>query len=317
MKRSTKYILGAACAAAGTVWGAVGWHTSRRYLDPRRVRARQTGDRMAAYAQRKGPLFVTDQEWYSALPAREEVCITSRDRLTLRGSILPPAQPTHRWAVIVHGHEGVRSDMASYAHHYAGQGWNVLMPDLRCHGESEGKAITMGAKEKLDLLDWLELILQRDPQAQIVLHGLSMGAATCLMASGEVTPVGLKAIISDCAYSSFPRQSYDMFRKGRLPAAPLLLTSCLATRLWAGFCPFQANAVAQVRRSVTPTLFIHGTEDHFVSPDMLATLCDACAAPKEWLLIPGAGHADALYRDPELYWSRVDDFLARHMTEEE
>jgi len=316
MKRSTKYLIGAGCAAAGAALGVAGWQVSHDYLDPRRVRARQTGERRAAYAQRKGPLFAEGQDWYHALPVREEVCIASCDGLTLRASVLPAEKPAHRWAVTVHGHEGSRSDMAAYARHYAQQGWNVLMPDLRGHGQSDGRAITMGAREKLDLLGWMEFILRRDPAARIILHGVSMGASACLMASGEVTPVNLKAIVSDCAFSSFFRQSYDIFRHRRMPAVPMLLSSTLAARVWAGVSPCQTDAVRQVRRSVTPTLFIHGTEDHYVSPDMLAKLCDACTAPKEWLLIPGAPHADAMYHDPERYWSRVDDFLSRHMEEE-
>lgn len=309
MKRSTKYLIGAGCAAAGAALGAAGWKTSHDYLDPRRVRARQT-------EERRGPLYAAGLDWFQALPVREEVCIASCDGLTLRASALPAAKATHRWVITVHGHEGSRADMAAYARHYAEAGWNVLMPDLRGHGQSDGKAITMGAMEKLDLLGWMEFLLRRDPLAEIVLHGVSMGASSCLMASGEATPVNLKAIISDCAFSSFLRQSRDIFHRSRWPAIPLLLTSGLATRLWAGFSPLQADAVRQVRHSVTPTLFIHGTEDKFVSPNMLATLCDACAAPKEWLLVPGAGHADAMYHDPEHYWSRVDDFLSRHMEEE-
>ena len=38
--------------------------------------------------------------------------------------------------------------------------------------------------------------------AEIVLHGLSMGAATVLMVSGERLPEQVKAIIEDCGYTS-------------------------------------------------------------------------------------------------------------------
>ena len=316
MKRSTQTLIAAGCAAAGAALGAAGWKISHDHLDPVRLRASRAAEGPGAYAQRRGPLCVTDQEWLRAQSAREEVCIASRDGLTLRAWVLPAEKPSHRWAVTVHGHRGDRMDMASYAHHYFQRGWNVLMPDLRGHGRSDGRAVTMGVREGDDLLGWMEFILRRDPRAEIVLHGVSMGASSCLMASGEVTPVNLKAIVSDCAYSSFLRQSRDMFRRRRLPAAPLLLASGLATRMWAGFSPLQASPVSRVRRSATPTLFIHGTEDAFVSPDMLPRLCDACAAPREWLLVPGAGHGDALYRDPDSYWERVDQFLEHYLTEE-
>ena len=88
------------------------------------------------------------------------------------------------------------------------QGWNVLLPDMRTHGESEGKYIGMGWLDRLDVLKWIDLIRERDEQAQIILHGVSMGGATVMMTSGEALPENVRAVIDDCGYTSV----WDIFR---------------------------------------------------------------------------------------------------------
>lgn len=65
-------------------------------------------------------------------------------------------------------------------------GYNILLPDLHYHGQSEGRAIRMGWLDRFDLLHWMEVadgIFGGD--TRMVVHGISMGAATTMMASGE------------------------------------------------------------------------------------------------------------------------------------
>ena len=125
----------------------------------------------------------------------------------------------------------------------------------------------------------------------------------------------MKCIIEDCGYSSvwdeFAGQLDELFG---LPTFPVLDAASLVSQVRAGFGFKEASAVEQLKRASVPMLFIHGEDDTFVPYWMLDVVYDACASPeKERLSVPGAGHGEASWEDPALYWSTVEDFLAKHM----
>ena len=200
--------------------------------------------------------------------------------------------------------------MYAYAMLYAERGYHVLTPDMRSHGESEGGYIGMGWLDRKDILKWIELILDRDPQAEIVLHGVSMGGATVMMTSGEALPENVVAIVDDCGYTSV----WDVFSDElkylfHLPDFPFLYTASGFAKLRAGYTFGEASALEQVKKSETPMLFIHGSEDNFVHTEMVYRLYDACPARKELYVAEGAGHGQSLFIDPGQYMSRVFGFL--------
>lgn len=173
----------------------------------------------------------------------------------------------------------------------------------------------MGWPERRDVVRWCQQLIAEDPEAEIVLYGVSMGAATVMMASGEADlPVQVRCVIEDCGYTSvwdeFSGQLKELFG---LPPFPVLNAADLVCRIRAGYSITEASALRQVERSVTPTLFIHGEEDTFVPFWMLEELYQAASCEKEKLAVPGAAHAESAAVAPELYWPAVDAFLARHM----
>ena len=175
--------------------------------------------------------------------------------------------------------------------------------------------IGMGWPERRDVVRWCQQLIAEDPEAEIVLYGVSMGAATVMMASGEADlPVQVRCVIEDCGYTSvwdeFSGQLKELFG---LPPFPVLNAADLVCRIRAGYSITEASALRQVERSVTPTLFIHGEEDTFVPFWMLEELYQAASCEKEKLAVPGAAHAESAAVAPELYWPAVDAFLARHM----
>lgn len=218
---------------------------------------------------------------------------------------------SHRWVILLHGYTGSKEMMFPYAYRYVQHGFNALVPDFRCQGESEGDYIGLGATDSRDLMLWIDLILQRDPDADIVLHGLSMGASTALILSGmEDVPPSVRAIVSDCAFTD----AYSMFREKigswfYLPAFPVVDSANLMIRLRAGYDLRETSPLNAVKRSRIPTLFIHGREDKMIPVEMCLQLYEAAACPKEILIIDGAGHAQAGTRDPELYFDTADRFL--------
>ncbi len=248
----------------------------------------------------------------------EELSLTSHDGLALKALYIPAREPTQKVAIVAHGYAGEGGEMAAYAQMYHEWGYGVLLPDLRGHGASEGDYLGFGWPDRLDLLEWIGAMIDREgEEVLIVLHGVSMGAAAVLMASGEVLPGQVKAVVSDCAYTSAKDElSYQMGRLYGLPAFPLVDTTSLVCRLRAGYFFGEASALAQVKKSQTPTLFIHGTADTFVPFSMLAPLYDACAAEKEMWAVEGAGHGEAFDVDSEEYAQKVAEFIGRYVGED-
>lgn len=255
------------------------------------------------------------QEWMSRQSLRN-IEIVSDDGLKLRAYMISSSEAQGRTAIIAHGYSGKGKDMGAYAKIYADLlGYNVLIPDARGHGESEGGYIGFGWHERRDYLQWIHyLIKETGPGAQIVLHGVSMGGATVLMVSGEELPQQVKLIVSDCAYTSVKAQlSYQLRRMYRLPGFPFVHSASLVTRLRAGYSFGEASALKQVEKAKVPILFIHGDADTFVPFHMMDELYEACQSPKEQFIVPNAGHGISYDKDKAGYVSRVVNFVSKYV----
>ncbi|ULL13100.1 alpha/beta hydrolase [Paenibacillus sp. H1-7] len=253
--------------------------------------------------------------WMNSQPLRQ-LSIQSHDGLTLSGYYIEAAAPTNKTAIIAHGYSGKAADMDAFAKFYHdGLGFNVLLPDARGHGKSEGDYIGFGWPERKDYLQWIQRMIEIvGPDAAIALHGVSMGGATVSMTSGEMLPGNVKAIVSDCAYTSAKDElSYQLMRLYHLPDFPILPSTSLLTKVRAGYFFGEASAIEQVRRTAMPMLFIHGKADAFVPFDMVYRLYEAAAGDKELYVVPGAGHGMSRRVDPVGYESAVAAFLAKHM----
>ena len=232
--------------------------------------------------------------------------LESFDGLTLHAKKFSPAMPTNRWAILVHGYGRDGTFAYDYADEYLKRGWNVLIPDLRAAGESEGQFITMGAFESRDVFDWANKI---PSDAQIVLHGVSMGAATVMM-TAALEPKNLVAVVEDCGYTS----AYEMFTAQLekifgLPEYPAMPCANIVCKIETGVKISDAAPIEVIDKIKVPVLFIHGDEDKLVPFEMMTQLFDACAAPKDKFVVEGAGHADAKRENPAAYFDKVFAFL--------
>ncbi len=257
------------------------------------------------------------QEWLEHAK-RQKISAQTDDGYTLIANEFFSDDDSHKWALVLHGYTGWKEEMYPFAYWYHEEGYHVLVPDLRCQGESEGDFIGMGWTDHFDCMKWISYILSKDPDAVIVIHGQSMGAATALMITGEETiPDNIAAVVSDCAYTD----AYSMFGEKigewfHLPAFPLVDTACLVLRLRGGYNLKDASAVNAVKNSHTPTLFIHGDEDAMISVDMTKQLYQEACCPKELLIVEGAGHAQAQDKDPDTYYGAIRTFLNGVMGEQ-
>ena len=223
----------------------------------------------------------------------------------------------HTWAVVCHGYIGKPADMAKYAYHFAQLGMDVLMPAARGHERNvDAGLIQMGWGDARDLVGWVADIVERDPDAKILLFGTSMGGAEVMMASGmDGLAENVRLIVEDCGYTSvwdeFELQLDNVFG---LPSFPILNAADLACQLRAGYAFEAASAVESLRQASVPMLFIHGDADEFVPFSMLDECYEACAsAVKEKLVVEGAGHGLSASIDPELYWETVDAFVSDNL----
>lgn len=240
--------------------------------------------------------------------------ITSSDNLKLHAYEVKNENKTDKWAIVVHGYTSEGKLLSSKAKHLYNMGYNVLVPDLRSHGTSEGNYIGMGWHDRLDIIDWINYIVKNNPNSEIALHGTSMGSATVLMVSGEKLPSNVKAIVADCGYTSvYDEFSYQLKQLFNLPAFPIMNFLDVVTHIRAGYCLNDASAINQVKKSTTPILYIHGDKDDFVPYYMMDELYNATNSEKEKLTIEGGEHANSDLVNPKLYWSTVNSFLEKYI----
>lgn len=244
----------------------------------------------------------------------EELTLTSFDGLTLKGYYLQAKEPSTKTVVFAHGYLGHAKDMGLFGQYYYEQlGYNLFTPDLRGHGNSEGDYYGFGWHDRLDLVAWIDFLLEKfGDNQEIVLHGLSMGAATVLMTSGEKLPGNVKAIIADSPYTSvYDLFKYQMKRMFYLPDKPILPSTSLVTKIKAGYSFKEASAIDQVKKSSLPVLYFTGEADTFVPTEMTHELFEATLSEREIVTFPHANHGEGvvLYRDD--YFHAVETFLSQ------
>lgn len=251
------------------------------------------------------------EKWSEAIQ-QKQVEVKANDNITLRGTEYLNQEETNKWAIILHGYRSNPSSVLTIGEHFSEKGYNVLIPSMRACADSEGKYVGMGWLDKEDLKCWINLIIEENKNAEIILHGSSMGAATVLMASGDELPANVKNIIADSGYTSV----WDIFAseaKARfnLPEFPVLNMFQIVANRKAKYDIKEASSLEQVKKSKTPILFIHGDKDDFVPEYMCEKLYDATNCKKEKLIIHGAGHTDGKYREPEKYYNTIFDWISR------
>lgn len=241
--------------------------------------------------------------------------ITAFDDLRLHAYQIMNEKRKNKWVVICHGYASHAKSMLNAAKQFYNMGFNVLLPDARGLGESEGDYIGMGWHERRDIVQWTAGIVANHPQAEIVLYGVSMGGATVMMASGEADLAkNVKVVVEDCGYSSVKGEfAYQLNELFGLPAFPLLNFASIMTKIRAGFWIGEADVTKQLNKSNRPTLFIHGDADTFVPYSMLDEVYNALDAPKEKFIVHGAGHSGAEDADRTLYWETVGGFIQQYI----
>lgn len=246
-----------------------------------------------------------------AMP-HEDMEILSFDGLRLRGRYYEYA-PGAPIELLFHGYQGnaVR-DLSGGVKRCFAIGRSALIIDHRAAGRSEGHVITFGIRERRDCLAWVTHAVRRfGPDCRLIITGISMGAATVMMAAGEELPPQVKGVLADCGYTS-PREIIEkVIADMHLPPRLVYPFVRLGARLFGRFDLEETSPIEAVQRARVPVIFVHGEGDDFVPCEMSVRLYAACAsAPKRLVTVPGAGHGLAFSVGKESYLEALRDFAA-------
>ncbi|MBR5515273.1 MAG: alpha/beta hydrolase [Clostridia bacterium] len=242
----------------------------------------------------------------------ENVYIKSVDNLKLRAKYYHNINGAPV-AIMVHGYRSSSSHDSGGAYRmFTERGYNVLIPDQRTHGESEGHTITFGVKERYDIARWVEYTANRfGKDTPIVLMGVSMGAATVMMCSDLELQGNVKGIIADCGYTS-PKDIISRVMKENMKLPPSIFYPLVkvSAQFFGGFDPDKASPITSVKDSRYPILFIHGDADSFVPYYMSEKLFEQCTSKKMFLGVKGADHGISFIIGEKEYLEAVDRFLS-------
>ena len=297
------FFVAAAVLFCGGLWYA--YHTAFRADPKRQADIHEIPDDVQYVNHRE--LMSANINKLAAQPY-EPITIQSHDGLKLFGKYYA-GQPGKPLILFFHGYRSTGERDASGGFWYCRErGYSLLMVDQRSHGQSEGKTISFGIKERWDCLDWVDEVLRRfGEDTQILLSGISMGAATVLMAAELPLPQQVKGIWADCGFASPEGVLRETIRRWRWPEKLVYPLVALSARWVGGFRLDESTALESIRHAKVPILLIHGEDDKIVPCAMAHELHAACSAPVTLLTVPGAAHGVSYYVDTDAYWNALDN----------
>lgn len=240
----------------------------------------------------------------------EKVEIKSHDGLTLRGRYYK-CNEGGLTEILFHGYRGdSERDLSGGIERCFALKRNVLLVDHRASGRSDGHVISFGINECKDCLRWIDFAIDYlGKDAKLVITGVSMGAATVMMAAGENLPDNVVCVLADCGYSTAREIICKVMDDMRLPKKLLYPFIRLGAVVFGGFDPDSNSPAEAMERAKVPVIFIHGDTDDFVPCDMSRRMYEKCASHyKKFVVINKAGHGLAYPVDKEKYINSLRDF---------
>ncbi|WP_125764938.1 alpha/beta hydrolase [Companilactobacillus hulinensis] len=237
----------------------------------------------------------------------------SKDGLELKARYLPAEQKTNKTVVVVHGYGSASKYMGSFVKMFHDAGYNVLAPDNRSFGLSEGEYAGYGWKDREDMLGWIKRVNKTNGSgSQIGLYGISMGAATVMYTLGK-HPQNVKWAIEDCGYSTISGElSYQLKEMFHLPSFPLVQTAAVYSKIFAGYNFYEANTKNTLKKSHVPLFLIHGSKDTFVPTSNIYENYKNANDPKKMWIVKGAEHGKAYNMDKAKYIKNVTEYAAKY-----
>ena len=246
----------------------------------------------------------------------EEVEVQSDDGFLLHGLLIPHVAP-RATVILFHGwRSSWEMDFTCILPFMYEQRLQMLLVDERAQGDSEGRYITFGVRERLDVPVWVDYVANRfGPKHPIFLQGLSMGATVVLMASSTHFNANVRGILADCGFTS-PHEIISGIWRNRtpFPAHFAMWWLDLYTRLFADFKLKEYSTTEALAKTEYPVMFLHGTADKFVPSYMTKQSYEACASEKTLLLVDGATHGMSYLIDRPGVEAAYKAFIDKHLS---
>ncbi len=322
MRSATKKALAitGGVAAIGAVAGAAAYTVTdllvRVALDRDKPRILQNSEGRISGAKEESPFQTVRREASRTLESRphEVVRINAEDGMLLAGHWFRQ-EGARRTIVAMHGwRSSYGMDFGMIADFWLNNGCNVLFAEQRGQNNSGGTHMGFGMTERFDCRSWVNFVNERcGTELPVYLAGVSMGAATVLMATGLTLPENVRGVMADCGFTS-PHAIWEYITRKNLHMR-FGLKGQMADRICRRKIHMGAadySTVEALRTTHLPVLFIHGTDDHFVPIEMTYENYKACAGPKRLLVVPGAEHGMSYAVDREGYEKAVRDFWATY-----
>lgn len=218
-----------------------------------------------------------------------------------------------KWIVVVHGYTSDAKKMAKYIKSFYDRGYNVFAPDLIAHGKSEGNFISMGGFDSDDLVNWVGKLSQENNNADTLLFGVSMGAATVMNSLGKNLPTNVKGFIEDSGYVNLTKEfTYQLKKLFGLPSFPVIPSASVVTKVRANYFLGNVDATEGLKKNKLPALILHGSEDGFVPVDYGKEAFELLTSEKEIHIFDGAKHVQAERKYRTDYWKTIDNYLEKH-----
>ncbi len=216
--------------------------------------------------------------------------------------------------LMFHGYRGTAErDLCGAVQRCFSIGHNAFIVNQRTSGKSGGRTITFGIRESRDCDAWVDFMIKEfGADVQIMLAGISMGAATVLIAAGRPQPPQVVGVLADCGYTSAKEIIQKTIREMHLPPTLLYPFVKLGARLIGRFDLEETSPIESLKSCTLPVLFFHGDTDDYVPWSMSKENYEACAAPKHFVTIPQAGHGLCYLVDPATYLKEMEDFYSQH-----
>lgn len=238
----------------------------------------------------------------------------SADGLKLQARYYPATKPTDKTVIMIHGFGDNSLTVGPYIKLLHHAGYNVLAPDARAAGRSQGRYIGYGWQDRADLKLWVQQLIRRQgPHCQIGLYGISMGAAEVMYYLGLRVPSQVRLAIADCGYASIVGElSYQLKQIFHLPSFPLIPTANLFVQTLAHYNLYAADTRQTLKHNHIPLLLIHGTKDDFVPTKNAAINYQNDHGPKKLWYVKGAAHAQSYQKQPQKYRQYVLQWLTKY-----
>lgn len=242
----------------------------------------------------------------------KDIYIESFDKLNLH-AIFIEHKNSRGIFLECHGYRSTASrDLYASCYEYYDMGYSLLITDNRACNLSEGKYITFGIHESMDIHSWIEYLNREFPGKDIILAGISMGASSILMSLRNTAEnTSIRCAIADSGYiSPYEEVLYCIKHYFRLNGRAFIDMIDVWCKLFAGFSLKENDTVSSLKEVKIPILFIHGLADEFVPPVNSEENYRRYDGIKQLELFENADHGMSYLIDPERYIESVRSILS-------